>query len=175
MSFLKGVPHLHPIILPLVPSPFQGGTPVTGHRSFLGSYPSPRWGCPSPRQGVPSPRQGVPQSQVGVHQDGIPLSQVRMGYPPLIRTGWGTPLARTGWGTPWPIQDGVPLSQISYAWTGYAAGGTHLPVSCRRTVLFIVAFWMLKFIQFGLTQHFLTSEYEKLTFIETFSSAFQVY
>ena len=55
--------------------------------------------------------------------------------------------ARTGWGTPWPEQDGVPpppwpgldgvpLPGTGYAWTGYAAGGTTLADSRRRTFLF---------------------------------------
>ena len=62
----EGGTHLHPIILLLVPRPFWG-------------YPSPRWGYPSPRQGgYPSLGQGTPP-QSG--QDGVPLSQVRMGYP----------------------------------------------------------------------------------------------
>ena len=43
-----GVPHLHPIIFPLVPCPFQGGTPVTGPRSGLGGYPPARDGVYPP-------------------------------------------------------------------------------------------------------------------------------
>ena len=79
MSFLgKGVPNLHPIILPLVPCPF--------------------WGYPSAWSQVPSRRTPPPPSQDWVgytpwpEQDGVsPPSQDRM----------GTPL-------PWPGRDGVP-------------------------------------------------------------------
>ena len=36
-----GVPHLHPIILSLVPCPFPGGTPVTGPSQVRMGYPTP--------------------------------------------------------------------------------------------------------------------------------------
>ena len=58
------------------------------------------------------------------------------------------PPARSGWGTPWPGQDGIPPARdgvpppplrIDYAWTGYAARGTPLAVSCRRTFLYILS------------------------------------
>ena len=50
---------------------------------------------------------------------GVPPSQVRMDVPP--GQGWGTP-------------------RIAYAWTGYAAGGTPLAVSRRKTFLFFSIF-----------------------------------
>ena len=68
-----GIPHFHPIILPLVSCPFQV---VPNDRSQVpsGGYPSPRW--------------AVPQSWLGVPQDRIP---------PPVRSGCGatggTPLA----------------------------------------------------------------------------------
>ena len=77
------VPHLHPIVLPLVPCPSWEGTPVTGSRSLLG-------GTPVPGRRYPSSGQGVPK-------DRVPPGQVRLGYPP----------ARTRV-SPWPGQDGVP-------------------------------------------------------------------
>ena len=82
----EGLPHLHPIIFPLVPCPFWGthlhpiilplvicpfwrDTPVTGPRRS--EYLSPRWGR------YPSPRQGrFPHSG----QDGVP-AQPGLGYP----------------------------------------------------------------------------------------------
>ena len=79
-----GVPHLHPIILPLVPCPFWG-------------YPSD-W-SQFPFAGYHSPK-GVLQSQamvVGTPGWNNPLGQVKLGYP----------LARTGV-LPWPGQDMVP-------------------------------------------------------------------
>ena len=97
-----GLPHLHPIIFPLVPCPFWRDTPVTGPR--WSEYLSPRWG-------------EVPQSQAG--------------EVPPFRPGWGTRPARTG--VPFPPETG-------YAWTGYAAGGTPLSVSRRRT---LVHMWFL--------------------------------
>ena len=167
----RGVPHLHPIILPLV-------TPVTGPRSLLGvpqsqvegggtpvlagmGYPNQvRLGSPPPsqvRMGYHPARSGwYTPNQVRMGYTG----QVRMGYPPQsgqdlvplpARSGWGTSLTRTGvppvrseWGTPpatleWgttlpPARTGV-LPRTCYAWTGYAAGGTPLAVSHRRTFL----------------------------------------
>ena len=71
----KGVPHLHPIILPLVPCPFLGRDNLL-----------------------------TPQSDQFPDQD---------------RDGVNPPPPRTG-----------------YAGTGYAAGGTPLAVSRRRTFLF---------------------------------------
>ena len=67
LSFL-GVPHLYPIIVPLVPCPFQG-VPSTRQR-----YPSPRCrGTQVPGRDTPVPG-GVPQSQV----QGISQSQERV-------------------------------------------------------------------------------------------------
>ena len=47
--FTWGIPHLHPIILPLIPGPFSGGISVTGPRSLPGGYA---------RTGVPEPGLG---------------------------------------------------------------------------------------------------------------------
>ena len=123
------LPHLHPIIFPLVPCPFWGVTPSpphntsTGSMSLLGGIPvsGPRSllrGVPqSQMKGYPSPRSRVPTGQDGggtpspPGQDGVPSSQDRMRYIPT-RTGWGTSLpTRTGWGTLQPGQDAVPPSQ----------------------------------------------------------------
>ena len=69
VSVHTGVPHLHPIMLPLVPCPFPGSTPL--------------WGT------LPKPGQDeVPPGQVRMR---YPPVQVRMGYPPLARSGWATP------------------------------------------------------------------------------------
>ena len=46
----RGLPHLHPIILPLVPCPFWG-YPNDWSQVPSWGYPSPRWGYP--RDGVP--------------------------------------------------------------------------------------------------------------------------
>ena len=73
---------------------------------------------------TPSPSHNTstgPMSFLG----GTPVTgPFREGYP---MTGY--PLARSGWGPP-------ALPGTGYAWTGYAAGGTHLAVSHRRSVLF---------------------------------------
>ena len=68
---------------------------VSGSRSFLGGYPSPRW--------------GLPQSQVGVTSVLAGGNPVPSGRYPSHR--WGsTPQPGQGWGTPPPSQDrtGVP-------------------------------------------------------------------
>ena len=88
MSFL-GVPHLHPIILPLVTCPFWGGLP-----HWL--VPGPFWGYPSPRQvemGYPPVRDGYPPGQVRMRE----YPKIKMGYPLPVCQGWGTapPLDRT--------------------------------------------------------------------------------
>ena len=90
MSF-PGVPHFHPIILPLVPCSLQGLVPqwlVPGH--FLGGTQSqmgqnggyPKTGTPQPGTGYP-PGQGWGTPQPGMAyplpMDGAPPSQ-----------GWGT-------------------------------------------------------------------------------------
>ena len=109
---MGGVPHLHSIILPLVPCPFWGQS------SDWSQVPSQ--GYSSPRQGVPHPgmRMGCPPNQVRMGypgQDwGTTLSWVRMGYPPLARTR-APPQARSVWGT--------PRGQNSRASTCYTAGG----------------------------------------------------
>ena len=107
MSFL-GVPHLHPIILPLVPGLFWG------------------WGYPShQRMGYPPPliqeRMGYAQFTRGwgtphLGEDGVPhLGHDRMRPPSQDRTGWGTPPPPT-------------LGQVMLR-TGYDAGGMLLAVS----------------------------------------------
>ena len=94
ISFL-GVPHLHPITLPLVPCPFQGGTPSPSHNTFIGPmsylggtpvtmvHRSLPLGLPHvfqvggipgqvPRSlpgGTPIPRDGVPPSQIGQQRE----------------------------------------------------------------------------------------------------------
>ena len=88
-SHPRGIPHFHPIILPLVPRSFcegypipiplyfywshvlSRGSPMTLSRSLPGGTPVPGW-----RVGYPCPRQGVLQSQAGVY--------------PSPRTGCGT-------------------------------------------------------------------------------------
>ena len=100
-----GLPHLHPIILPLVPSPFWG-------------YPSdwsqvPSWGYPSDWSQVPS--EGYPgQVQMGDTQarsrQGGYHSQVWMGGIPARD---GVPPIQ-GWGTTCP-EIGCPQSGIGYA------------------------------------------------------------
>ena len=74
--FRWGVPHLHPIILPLVPCPFWGypsdysqipSRRVPQSQVLDGGYPSPRWGATD--RGIPS--WDTPPPQPG--QDGVPL------------------------------------------------------------------------------------------------------
>ena len=49
----------------------------------------------------------------------------------------GLPVPGQDWGVPHMARDGVhPVT--GYAWTGYAAGGTPVAVSRRRTVLFYI-------------------------------------
>ena len=81
------LPHLHPIILPLVPCPFWGSTPSpshntsTGPMSFLGGTPSPSHNTstgpisflgevlqrlvPGQDRGYPPARVGTPLAMVG--------------------------------------------------------------------------------------------------------------
>ena len=99
----KGLPHLHPIILPTTGTmSFQGEYPSHWSQVPSGGYPSPRWGYPSrrgypsPRWGYPSLRQGVPSSRQGAHQSQVGGTPDRTGVPP----------------TP---------SRTVYAWTGYTA------------------------------------------------------
>ena len=91
-----GVPHLCPIILPLVIWS-SWGTPSPSHNTSTGVMLLQPW------QGWDTPHPGetrVPPSR----RDGYsPQIQERMGYlPPIcVRTSWRTPLSKTG-------QDGVP-------------------------------------------------------------------
>ena len=65
--------HIHPIILPLFPYPFYGGTPV-----LAGGYPNVR--------------QGVPQSQAGgTSVLGYPPARTALGYIAWPGHDWGTP------------------------------------------------------------------------------------
>ena len=57
------VPHLHPIIPPLVPYPFGGGTPVIGPRSLMGGTPVPDGASPGQEWGTPWPGMGYPHGQ----------------------------------------------------------------------------------------------------------------
>ena len=80
----RGVPHLHPISLPLVPCPFWGVPHL--HPIILPLVPCPFWGVPhwlvlGPFLRVPQSWCWVPQSQ-----EGLPM----VGYPPA-RSRWGTP------------------------------------------------------------------------------------
>ena len=52
-----GLPHLHPIILPLVPCPFQGGYPIPGQGG------TPSWNTPRPDLAGEGAGMGVPPSQ----------------------------------------------------------------------------------------------------------------
>ena len=86
------------------------------------------WGTPhgQVRLGYPPPKPG---------QVGACPPPARSGYPPppsQVRSGWGTPLVGMGYPSPHPPP---PPPRIGYVWRGYAAGGTPLTVSCRRTVL----------------------------------------
>ena len=90
-----GIPHLHHIILPLVPCRFQQGdapsTPhniSTGQMSFL--WVTPVTGPRSLRGGTLIPGQGV------VPQAPLRVPQSQAGVPP-----------GQGWGAPQPGQDGV--------------------------------------------------------------------
>ena len=91
------VPHLHPIILPLVPCPCWGAPHL--HPIIISLVKCSFWGTPVPGLGVPQPQaggtrgcpqprqKGVPSSQdrmgtTGQDRIGVPLSQDRMGYPP---------------------------------------------------------------------------------------------
>ena len=69
-----GVPHLHPIILPLVPRPFRGRQVPHIHSIILPLVPCTFWGYP------PSPGMGYPPARSGwgvplLCWDGLPLQQ----------------------------------------------------------------------------------------------------
>ena len=107
-----GYPLLYIIILPLVPCPFPGGTPVTGPRSLMG-YHSPRQGNPShrwhtqvPGEGTPVPCGGTPAWGTSVSGGitrflGYHLARTGLRYPPA-RTGLGYSSTRTRMGYPLP-------------------------------------------------------------------------
>ena len=89
---MQGVPHLHPIIFPLVPCSFLGGTPMTGPMSLPGGFPRLWWGNPPARL-----RSGTPhQVRMGYLQPGLD------GVPPA--QDWGTP--------PPPAPEQITLEQV---------------------------------------------------------------
>ena len=117
LSVNRGVPHLHPVILPLVPRPFPGVP-----------HPGQDWGGGG---SSPHSRTGMGYAHPG--QDGVPPSQVRMGYSQPDQDGVTPGQVRMGYP---PDRDGVlppPLSRTSH---GHAAVGTPLAVSRRRNFLF---------------------------------------
>ena len=117
----EGVPclHLHPIILPLVPSPFWRVPHL--HPIILPLVPCPFWGYPSDWSQV---RAGVPHHGVPPPGMGYPLA--RDGVPPVL--GWGTPsqVRMVGWV---PHDGGTPLSRDGVLparsgwWDGYPMMG----------------------------------------------------
>ena len=95
MSF-PGIPHLHPIILPLVPCPFWATPSCPGQEC---TSPCSGQGVPHPVMAGASPCLGLryPQKGPGASQWGTP-GQDRMEYSPrsYLWTGYGaagTPLA----------------------------------------------------------------------------------
>ena len=138
LSVHRRVPHLHTIILPLVPCPFWVVPQWLVLGPFLWGYPSPRWEViqsDSGQDGIPPGQDWGTAGQVrmGYSQDWGTPSQVRMVYPSgedrrgISQSGLGySPPGRTGWGTP-PQQN----SRVS---TWYVAGGMLLR-SRRRSVL----------------------------------------
>ena len=133
----------------MVPCPFCGGTPSPSHNTSTDPMSFPGG---TPVTGPQSQAEGVPQSWLGVSHDGYPPWSGQGGVPP--RSGWctplpgvGYPLASSGWGTPLGQDLGTPQSgqdgvltppRTGYARAGYAAGGTPLSVSRRRTVLLLM-------------------------------------
>ena len=106
-----GLPHLHPIILPLVICPFWGypsdwfqvpsrGTQVLAGGSQVLAGGTHSW-MPPVRSGW-----GIPPARTGV-----PPGQVRMGYPHPARSGWGTP--QPGLGSP-PPRDRLCLDRLCH-------------------------------------------------------------
>ena len=91
MSF-PGVPHLHPIILPLVPCPFLGALQGLVPGPFPGEVPN------SQARSTPVLAGGT----LSWVRSGwrIPLASSRWGIPSQFRMRY--PLARLGWGTPHP-------------------------------------------------------------------------
>ena len=89
------VPHLHPIILPLVPCPFRGPYPIPIPQYFywLHVLPGGRGG------GTPSPGQGwrTPQQRVGfpLERDGVPPSPQDKTAEWVIATRWAICLLRS--------------------------------------------------------------------------------
>ena len=65
-SHPRGVPHLHPIILPLVPCPF-GGYPIDWSQFPYGGYPTPGQGVPG--MWYPRPGMGHPPSSIRQHME----------------------------------------------------------------------------------------------------------
>ena len=90
------LPHLYPIILPLVPCPLWGG-----------GYPSPRWGVPQFQAG------GIPVPHGGIPVPGRRYPSHMWGYPSLR---WGLPQSKV---VGYPIQgNGYPVQGGGYPRTG---------------------------------------------------------
>ena len=67
-----GIPHLHPIILPLVPGPLPGRVPSHERMGILPPLPSG-----TGQDGIPPPssetgQDGIPPPSSGTGQDGVP-------------------------------------------------------------------------------------------------------
>ena len=113
MSFWRrGVPHLHLIILSLVPCPLQG---YSSHPIILLLVPGPTKGYPSPRWGQYPGHDRIGYLPPILGQGGVSPIQDKMGYP----------TSRTGQDWVSLIHDGVP-SGTGYAWTGYGTGSMSL-------------------------------------------------
>ena len=130
LSVNRRVPHLHPIILPLVPCPFLG----EGWVPWQGQVP-----CPF-LEGVSWPGQvqcplagggGGTPSQVRTGQDGVPPSRSGQGGT-SARWGWGnSPQARSGWGTPSLARTGMAYPLARSAWTTHTGQGWGTPGQVR--------------------------------------------
>ena len=139
-SHLGRVPHLHPVILPLVPCPFHGGTTSPSHNSSTGpmsfsggthlqSIILPLVPCPFSR--YPSEWSHVP-----VPGGGYPVPG--MGHP--VPGGVSTLVPDGGYPIPWPWPGLGYLPGTGYVYTGYAAGGMPLAVFHRRTFLLNISY-----------------------------------
>ena len=122
-----GVPHLYPIVLPVVPCPFQEIPPSplhntsTGHRSLLGvthsghrSYQGDPAQGPYLGMGYHLPGNGYHMSGTGV------LPTWEWGIPSgtgVLPPGTGVPIPTLDWGYPLP-GTGV-TSREDRTWTGY--------------------------------------------------------
>ena len=94
------LPHLYPIILPLVPCSFLGGTLARSGQGYLPTQPGQGWGTLLARMGyphslgqdrVPPP---PPSARIRYHpgHQRVPLpARTGVGYPLLVMTGMGYP------------------------------------------------------------------------------------